>query len=102
VFVTDVEGSIPSLLPITLTPRSYIVSVKHGDDTVLLNVATGRYYSLNLTGTLIWQWLCESVPPAAMISKLEKLYDLDPAVARSSVTQLLRDCAAASLFQEEW
>jgi hypothetical protein len=89
-------------LPAALTPREYIVSVKHGDDAVLLNVETGRYFTLNATGTTIWRWICERLSPRQIVSELQREYGITPDAAREATLGFLRACAAASLFQEDW
>lgn len=40
---------------------------KIGDETVLLNLASGHYFGLNLVGTRIWQLLAQGQPPAAIV-----------------------------------
>lgn len=84
-----------------LTPLASIVSASHGDDMVLLNVSTGRYYTLNRTGTRIWQWICEAVPPATIVSRMQETFGIDQTSAEGDVAQLLLQCARAGLLEEE-
>jgi hypothetical protein len=84
-----------------VTPVASIVSASHGDDMVLLNVVTGRYYTLNRTGTRIWQWLCEAVPPATIVSRLHEIFGLEQTTAENDVEQLLLQCARAGLLEND-
>jgi hypothetical protein len=79
-----------------------VITARHGDDTVLLNAQTGRYHTLNPTGSEIWELLCERVTPIEIARRLQTRYQLSEAVACHEVLQLLRQCAAASLFEEVW
>ena|SRR5579862_6323671 len=89
-------------LPARLTPRACIVTAKHGDDTVLLDVISENYYSLNATGSRIWQWLCDDVAPADLAHRLQETFGVSEDRARVDVLRLLQQCAESSLFEEPW
>jgi hypothetical protein len=89
-------------LPERLTPRAPIVAARHGDKTVLLDVSSGKYYSLNRTGAQVWQCLCEHMSPVEIIDRLQREWQLPADIVERDVITLLGDCAAASLFAEKW
>ena len=66
------------------------------DGAVLLNLRTKRYYSLNETGTRIWQLLLERRTEEEIVQMLTTEYEVDAAIARDemlAVIASLRDCA---------
>lgn len=66
------------------------------DGAVLLNLRTKRYYSLNETGTRIWQLLLEGRTEEEIVERLAAEYDVERDTARDEmrvVVASLRDCA---------
>jgi len=66
------------------------------DGAVLLNLRTKRYFSLNETGTRIWQLLLEGRTEEEIVHALTAEYDVPDTVARDemrTVIASLRDCA---------
>ncbi|HVP71323.1 MAG TPA: PqqD family protein [Gemmatimonadaceae bacterium] len=66
------------------------------DGAVLLNLRTKRYYSLNETGTRIWQLLLEGRTEEEIVQTLTAEYDVEATIANQemqSVIASLRDCA---------
>jgi hypothetical protein len=66
------------------------------DGAVLLNLRTKRYYSLNETGTRIWQLLLEGRAEEEIVRTLTTEYDVDDTIARRemhAVIESLRDSA---------
>ena len=43
----------------TITVSSHVTFQQVGDETVLLNLASGQYFGLNTVGTRIWQLLTQ-------------------------------------------
>ena len=97
-----IPGSSSGGLPPRLTPRRYVVCARHGDDTILLNAMTGHYYTLNATGSHIWEWLCEGISPETVAQRLSMTYKLPAEAATADAQELFHACAAASLFEEDW
>jgi|SoiMethySBSTD1v2_1073268.scaffolds.fasta_scaffold5178543_2 predicted Rdx family selenoprotein len=60
-----------------------------GHETVLLHLGTKRYFSLNGTGSVIWQGLKKGMAPDAIARELQRRYDVTPERAVGSVTLLL-------------
>jgi coenzyme PQQ synthesis protein D (PqqD) len=66
------------------------------DGAVLLNLRTKRYYSLNETGTRIWQLLLQGRTEEEIVQALTTEYDVHTDVARNemrAVIASLRECA---------
>lgn len=64
-------------------------------EAVLLSLPASRYFTLNETGSLIWQALGEGATPSHIARSLEARYDVEPAQAlehaRAFVGELLRE-----------
>jgi hypothetical protein len=49
-----------------------------GDEVILLNLKTGRYFSLDPIGMVCWDYLSQRVPPAAVIERFGAAYNSEP------------------------
>jgi len=67
-------------------------------ETVLMHLRTGRYFSLNATGSLLWELIASSAHPDAMTQALSDRFEVTPGTARDSVFELLRDLEAHQLI----
>ncbi len=90
----------------TLVPQSRprraegIVAQKIEDETVLLNPADGRYFTLDEVGGRIWE-LCDGIRSASEISAIiGEEYDAPPGVIEADVMELLGDLADEKLVVE--
>jgi hypothetical protein len=68
----------------SLEPSSVIVrnedqfiSNPVGEETIILNLATGDYFGLNSVGAFIWDLLREPVPVSRVIGRLMETYTVD-------------------------
>ena len=68
------------------------------DGTVVLNMRTKRYYSLNETGAAIWRMLEDDRAVTEIVAQLIASYDIDESAAASTVGQLLAELSAESLI----
>ena len=59
------------------------------DGAVVLNLETKRYYSLNETGTRVWQLLGENAAPTEIVAVLSREYEVDEAEAQRTTDALL-------------
>jgi hypothetical protein len=91
----------PITLDSRLEPDSCVVSTTHGDETVLLNAATGRYFSLNSAGGEVWTAVCDHSRLADVVALLQSKYS--PAADRietdvlSLATRLLAESLVHTL-----
>jgi hypothetical protein len=56
-----------------------------GDDTAVLDLASGEYTRLNATGTLLWDALSEPTTAAALEQRLVGAFGIDRETARRDV-----------------
>ena len=68
------------------------------DGAVLLHLGNKRYYSLNETGTFIWQSLEEGRNVSDMVARLQRDYEVDQEEAQQSVDRLLGELGDAGLI----
>ncbi len=62
-----------------------------GDQVVVLHIETGRYYSLNHPGSLIWKGLIEGLSPDRIIERLCSVFDVDKPTAKKDTEEMIRD-----------
>lgn len=68
------------------------------DGAVLLNLQTKRYFSLNETGTRIWEMVQQTAEEDSIIATLLNEYDVDEPTARSEVRRILDELIEAQLI----
>ena len=60
-------------------------------ESVLLDPDQGTYYTLNETGTAVWNLIEEPTPVTGLIATLLEQYEVTPEQAKSEVDKLLQD-----------
>ena len=68
------------------------------DGAVLLNLQTKRYFSLNETGTRIWEMVQQTADEEAIVATLLSEYDVNEPLARSEVRRILDEHIEAQLI----
>jgi len=82
-------------------PSSEVVSTKIDDDEcVLLSLDTQQYYSLNETGSRIWELLSEGYGPEAIASAITNEWTTTPEDALTHVQSFLRKLCDEGLVKE--
>lgn len=79
--------------------RGHVLHVSAEDQAVLLEPETGYYYSLNATGSFIWQCLGQSQAAIDIVSKLMSEFEVDFAAAELDVSEFLKEMSANSLIE---
>ena len=68
---------------------------------ILLNLATGTYYGLNPTGTVVWNLLHEGKPTSEIVAALVREFEVSEDAAAADVETLVDDLAAKGLLAAE-
>jgi hypothetical protein len=68
-----------------------------GEETVVLHLESKQYYSLNPTGTRIWQGLKRGLNLSDISEQLQKEFAVDTFRAESSVLMLVEELAQQRL-----
>jgi hypothetical protein len=74
-----------------LVTNNSVISVGHGDETVLLQPMSGRYFTLNETGTEVWVRLQDGCALADIVDAMRAKYGL----ARENIERDVRLLVAA-------
>lgn len=70
-----------------------------GSETVLLDVETGRYFTLNDVGTRVWTELMTGASVQSACDALSREFDADPVVIEADVDLLLTQLEAEGLVE---
>lgn len=84
-----------ALVPASVTWR------KTGDIGVLLDLETSEYYSLNDTGTFIWEMLDSGTPPESIPAAVAEEFAVSPEKAASDTAAFLKELAELKLLGPE-
>jgi hypothetical protein len=68
-------------------------------EAVLLQLQSQTYYSLNVTGTQIWQGLKQGLPLREISRRLQARFEVEPERADGSVLALLDELLQQQLVQ---
>jgi hypothetical protein len=81
-------------------PHPEVVDTElEGGETVLLHLGSTTYYSLNITGTRIWQGLKQGYTLLEISHRLQEEFAVDAAHAQQSVLALIDDLSTHQLVQ---
>ena len=58
-----------------------------GDQVVILHFESGRYFSLNTSGSVIWKAALENLPQEQMVQRLCDEFDVDRDTARQDIEE---------------
>ncbi len=74
------------------------ISTKLEQDTVILNLATGKYYSLEGVASLIWQGLEAKQSLIEIQEKIVANYNVSPEKSLSDIQAFIEDLTHAGLI----
>lgn len=72
-----------------------------GDDLVLMDLRTSRYYSLNAVAADLWRALEKKQDPSQIRRELQARYDVDAKALAADVDRTLRDLIDAGLVSDQ-
>jgi hypothetical protein len=70
-------------------------------ETLLLDLETSLYLSVNPSATVLWRLLAEGSTRDALIQALRDAYELDEARATEDVDAFLADCRARKFLVDD-
>ena len=77
-------------------PEALVATLSDG--AVLLNLQTKRYFSLNETGTRIWELLHQTADEETIVSTLLREYEVEEPMVRAEVRRILDELIEAQLI----
>ncbi len=72
-----------------LRRREGMMTADMNGTTVMMDIATGKYYNLGEVGGRIWELLEEPASVAELIARLTTEYDVTPAQCRADIEPFL-------------
>lgn len=82
----------------TITISTAVTSREISGETVLLDMASERYFGLDEIGTRVWQVLAKTRSPGAAFDALLEEYDVEPERLEHDLVELLERLADAGLI----
>ena len=80
--------------------RDRVIAQQVEGESVLLDIASGEYFSLNAVGGRVWE-LCDGASPVSdIVEVICNEFDVAPSTAMTDATELLEDLAGAGLVVE--
>ncbi len=73
----------------TYTLSKQYVWKEIGDQVVILHFESGRYFSLNASGSIIWKAVLENLPHDKIIARLRAEFDVDTETAEKDTLQMI-------------
>jgi len=70
------------------------VDAQLGDETVILDLESGNYFRLNITGARVWNLLESPLSIGTLCAKLEAAFEIDAETCRAEVIpfiEMMRD-----------
>jgi hypothetical protein len=80
--------------------RDQVMVQRVDGESVLLDIRSGQYFSLNAVGGRVWELCDGATPVSAIVGALCDEYDVEPAVATTDAGDLLAELAGAGLVVE--
>lgn len=74
-----------------------VVARAVGDETILLDLETGTYFTLNPVGALVWRGLEQAESIDQIVERIVSEYDAPAAQVKSDVAQLLGELTRRGL-----
>lgn len=72
-----------------------------GDESVMLDMASGYYFGLDPVGARIWQLLSQTGSCAGIVERLAQEYDVTPERAESDLVRFVEELKANGLLSVE-
>lgn len=79
-------------------PSPSVVARPIAEDTVLLDLASGIYFSLNSVGAFIWQEISAGKTPSEVAQTIADTYEVCPTTATADVDSFLRTLLSQGLI----
>jgi hypothetical protein len=83
----------------TVTIPPEVMARQVGDETVILDLTSGRYFGLDPVGTRIWHLMVEGKALPEICDAIAAEYDVTRAEAERDLQQLLFDLKTEGLIQ---
>jgi hypothetical protein len=79
-----------------------MVHEKFGSETVIVNLDSGCYYSVQGTGCIVWDLVCESASEAGILRRIKAEYSGDGDEISRSIAKFLDQLVEEALVEPEY
>lgn len=80
-----------------LSMEKEIITTRFDNELVILNIKTGKYYTLSGAGTRIWELLQEHNETDEIFQILKEEYNVDPSILSQDFSKLISNFMNAKL-----
>ena len=84
-----------------VTVPDHVIVRQLGDESVMLDMASGYYFGLDPVGARIWQLLSATSSLAEIVERLAQEYDVTPEQANSDLVRFVEELKANGLLNVE-
>ena len=84
-----------------VTISRHVMVRQLGDESVMLDMASGYYFGLDPVGARIWQLLSQTSSCAGIVERLAQEYDVTPERAESDLVRFVEELKANGLLSVE-
>jgi len=94
------SSSAPALSPsASVSRRSDVICCTVGEETVLLDLASGIYFGLDPVGSRIWSLIERPMPISEIRDELLKEYEVDETTCENEVLRFLNQATERGLIE---
>ncbi len=94
----ETGGQTQVLLGMKIRPAGEVLVTRLGDETMMLDLASLRYFGLDPMGTAVWEALTAAPSAAAAVDALLEQYDVDRETLARDVSNLIAQMAEKGLL----
>jgi hypothetical protein len=76
-----------------------VIFEKFDDETIVVNLDSGRYYSLDPVGAIVWDLLHRPLPVGDLLARLKEHYDGDGGAIEESIREFIAKMADEELIR---
>lgn len=87
----------PALGPVTIPPE--VMARQVGDETVILDLTSGKYFGLDPVGTRVWHLLAAGKPLAEVCDAIVAEFEVTRADAEEDLRELLANLRTEGLIR---
>jgi hypothetical protein len=84
-----------------VTIPEHVMVRQLGDESIMLDMASGYYFGLDPVGARIWQLLSQTSSFAEIVERLAQEYDVTPEQAESDLVRFVEELKANGLLNVE-
>lgn len=77
-----------------------VTSSEIGDELALLDSKSGQYFTLNQTGSVVWQCLDAPCSLQDIVRTVTEKFDIDPSACESDIKELITQLNDAGLIRK--